>query len=261
MKDAREGLYVSAACGLVRPSETRVPGMALRPTMTASFPEPRGGRYLLLGRLAHGCGLAEKFHARWSAPGFRAASVRRLPAVFAALLALGGMSGLRAAEPSPVASAPAPADLPAMQARRALREFDRFLDHHPLLEDELRLDSRLLTKPAYLETNPALREFLVANRDVVPAVKRWPRYYLHRALVRQANAPLARPDLLPLDGLFDRHPAIEQQLVRAPAAIRDANFLKANPPLNEFLGQHPALARVFPPAGSGPAPVFKKFAP
>lgn len=250
MKDAREGLHVSTAYGLARPAEALVRGLALRPAMIDSFSRPRGGRDPLIGRLAHGWGLSENFHVRWPAPELRATPVRWLPIVLAVLLALDRTNGLRAAEPAPAASMPSPADLPAVQARRALREFDRFLDHHPLLEDELRLDPRLLTKPAYLEANPALREFLVANREVVPAVKRWPRYYLHRALLRQANAPLARPDLLPLDGLFDRHPAIEQQLARAPAAIRDVNFLRANPPLNEFLGQHPTLARVFPPAVS-----------
>lgn len=261
MNDAREGIFVSAGRRWAGPAEAPVPGMTLRPIVTDFFPEPPGGRSPSLGRLAHGRGLAEKSYARRPGSRLRAVSVRRLPTLLAAVLILGGTNGIRAAEPSPAPSAPAPADLPAVQARRALREFDRFLDHHPLLEDELRLDPRLLTKPAYLEANPALREFLVANRDVVPAVKRWPRYYLHRALVRQANAPLARPDLLPLDGLFDRHPALEQQLARTPAAIRDASFRKANPPLTEFLGQHPTLARVFPPAGSAPASLFKKFVP
>ena len=51
---------------------------------------------------------------------------------------LGLITLARAQEPLPTPVPSPPKSL--FTVRRALREFDRFLDHHPLLEDQLRLD-------------------------------------------------------------------------------------------------------------------------
>ncbi|MCX6955314.1 MAG: hypothetical protein NTV51_24430 [Verrucomicrobia bacterium] len=173
-------------------------------------------------------------------------SFSRLAAVMLmAAQVLGWVVDAQAAEPAATEAAAAPE--PRAAVRRALREFDRFLDHHPLQENQLRLNPALTASPSYLARNPELRDFLRANATVGEGLKVYPRYFLNRALLRQASAPLSFAELAPLRDVFLQQPAIEQELVKAPDLIRSPDFLTAHPVLRECFVQHPALARVFLP--------------
>ena len=170
-------------------------------------------------------------------------------ALFALGIAPGFVSRIEAGDES-LPGPPPPAAITDQRraAFQVLRELDRFLDHHPLIESDLRMDSSLLESAAYLERHPALRQFLAANPEVSPILKTEPRHLLHRALLREANVPLKWSEVAQLDTFFDQYPAIEQQLVRDPALIRASQFLVARPRLREFLEQSAALARGFLPA-------------
>ena len=106
--------------------------------------------------------------------------------------------------------------------------WDRFLDHHPLLEDQLRLDLRLTADRAFLESNPELRDFLHANPNVAEGLKIYPRYFLNRALMRQADSPVVIPRSGPVQGpVPGAAPELERDLLKNPEAIRDPAFLKS----------------------------------
>jgi hypothetical protein len=161
---------------------------------------------------------------------------------------LGWITFAQASETAATAPAPAaapPNSVPAL--RRALREFDRFLDHHPLLEDQLRLDPQLATSAAYLEKHPELRDLLQANPNITEGLKLYPRYFLYRALMRQASAPVSFSRLAPFKDLFQAHPGLEQALTQNPESVCNPVFLKSHPALLDFLNANPALARVFLP--------------
>ena len=153
-------------------------------------------------------------------------------------------------------SSPPPPPTAIADERRAafqmLRELDRFLDHHPLIEIDLRLDPMLLENAAYLESHPGLRQFLAANPDVSATLKSEPRHLLHRALLREANALLKWSEVIQLDAFLDRNPTVERQLVRDPALILTPDFLAAEPRLRDFLARNAALARGFLPATPTP---------
>lgn len=182
-----------------------------------------------------------------------------LPATFRpnfaqlALLVLGIFPGFLPqieASDQPLPTPPPPAAITDQRqaAYELLRELDRFLDHHALIEIDLRLDLSLVDSVAFLEKHPALRQFLAANPGVSPVLKAEPRHLLHRALLREANVPLKWSEVAQLDVFFDQNPAIERQLVRDPALIRSPEFLANRPRLREFLAQNTALARGFLPA-------------
>ena len=175
----------------------------------------------------------------------RPIAFKLVTAIFIAAQTLGWIASARAGEAAESA-APAAGSLPVVQ--RALREFDRFLDHHPLLENQLRLDSQLTASRIFLKDHPELREFLRCNPHVAEGLKVYPRYFLNRALLRQASAPVSFPELAPFRELFREQPALERELTADPELIRDPAFLKSHAPLRDCLAQHPALARVFLPA-------------
>jgi hypothetical protein len=171
-------------------------------------------------------------------------------ALFVLGLAPGFISGVEAdneARPDP----PSPPAAISAQRRAAfglLRELDLFLDHHPLIEIDLRVEPLLLENPRYLEAHPALGQFLLANPAVDAVLKAEPRHLLHRALRREANVPLKWSEVAELDTFLDRNPAVERQLVRNPTLIREPGFLAVEAPLQDFLARHAALSRGFLPA-------------
>jgi hypothetical protein len=164
-----------------------------------------------------------------------------------AALLLAVVSAAAQTAPPLQTAAPSPTPDAVIAQRRALREFDRFLDHHPLLEDELRLNPALRTDARFLSTNPDLRRFLATAPELPAALQTYPRYFLYRALLREALAPLKHSEIARLGELLDKDPEMERTLVRRPAAIRDAPFLAAHPLLRSFLQTHPPLDHVFLP--------------
>jgi hypothetical protein len=128
-----------------------------------------------------------------------------------------------------------------------LREFDRFLDHHPLIEDELRLNPSSLANGEYLEKNAELRSFLETTPNALLAVRHYPHYFVFRALLRQAGAPLKYSEIAQLREFFERHAELERDLAQRPELIRDLPFLNAHHSFRQFLAEHPPLNRVFLP--------------
>jgi hypothetical protein len=160
---------------------------------------------------------------------------------------LGWITYARADEPAGSVTTTPQQSTSSPEVRRALREFDRFLDHHPLLEDRLRLDPQLSTDKVFLGKNPELSDFLRANPNIMEGLKIYPRYYLNRALLRQASAPVSYHELASFKDLFQQQPKLEQELTENPELIRDPAYLESHAALRDFLGQHPALAKVFLP--------------
>jgi hypothetical protein len=142
-------------------------------------------------------------------------------------------------------SAPPPPSPALRSVHRALREFDRFLDHHPLPEDDLRLNPNLITDRIYLGKNLELNDFLAANPEVLGGLKMYPRYYLFRALLRQASVPVHYAEIVQLKSVLDAEPEMEKALNRDPESIRSPAFLRAHALLYEFLNQHAILRNAF----------------
>lgn len=131
--------------------------------------------------------------------------------------------------------------------RRAMWEFNRFLDHHPLLETQLRLNPVASSDAAYGRRNREYAAFIKANPLVVGELKRHPRYFLYRALLRQSTVPMRYSDIAQLRTVLDSSPDLERALVRNPAAIRDPAFLQRQPLLRASLAQNPLLGQEFLP--------------
>jgi hypothetical protein len=136
---------------------------------------------------------------------------------------------------------------PPPAVRRAMWEFNRFLDHHPLLETQLRLNPAASSDAAYVRRNREYEAFIKANPLVVWELKRHPRYFLYRALLRQSTVPMRYSDIARLRNVFDANPDLERALVRNPAAIRDPAFLQRQPLLRASLAENPLLGQEFLP--------------
>ena len=170
-----------------------------------------------------------------------------LPMVSLCISTLVTAAWLTLAAPPPALAGPGSDTEGRHHVHRQLCQLDRFLDHHPLIENDLRLTPSLATDNAYLGSNPALQHFLTADPEVIGSLQSEARHLLHRALIRESNTPIQETDVAQLDPLFAEQPAIERQLVEDPARIRDSTYVALHPELGAFLEGHPFLKHVFQP--------------
>ena len=61
-----------------------------------------------------------------------------------------------------------------------LVNFDRFLDSHPNIDQDLRKNPRLVDNPNYISQHPELREFLAAHPAVREDLKEHPKAFMQR---------------------------------------------------------------------------------
>src|SRR5580658_345864 len=152
-------------------------------------------------------------------------------------------------KPAAAQSAPAQ-DTRPVQDRDANREelanFDRFLDSHREIADQLRKDPSLVDNrefltnhPAlqtYLQDHPAAREAIRQNPDaVMRAEDRLDRRDDNRD--RDAN----RAELTSFDHFLDSHREIAEQVRKNPSLVDDREFVTNHPALQTYLQDHPAV--------------------
>jgi hypothetical protein len=63
---------------------------------------------------------------------------------------------------------------------RELRNFDRFLDKHPELDEALMRNPDLIRNSTFLANHPALDEFLKKHPGVNEELRETPRYFMRR---------------------------------------------------------------------------------
>src|SRR5262245_27288140 len=126
--------------------------------------------------------------------------------------------------------------------RQELLNFDRFLDSHPAIEQDLKKTPALVNDPAYLSAHPELKEFLSTHPGVREEIRENPRIFMNREQqFDKSGRDITRQELQNFDGFLDAHPNIEQDLKKNPKLLNDATYLSAHPDLKQFLDTHPGV--------------------
>src|SRR6266566_3053873 len=166
---------------------------------------------------------------------------------FLALLTLATLFGLvtASAQLSPqggVQSVPQGSDT----TRGELASFDRFMDGHPEIAEQLRRDPSLVRNEEFVEKHPALQEYLQQHPGVREEITENPNRFMRqeqrfdRREDRQDN-DTTRGELASFDRFADSHPEIAEQLRRDPSLVRNEEFVEKHPALQEYLQQHPGV--------------------
>jgi len=156
--------------------------------------------------------------------------------------------------------------------REELASFDRFMDGHPEIAEQLRRDPSLVKNEdfvrnhrdlqEYLQQHPGTREEITENPD---RFMRQEQRYDRREDRRDSDQPESRRDeerhdfnrpegqrdedrrdndttrgeLASFDRFMDGHPEIAEQLRRDPSLAKNQDFVRNHPALQEYLQQHP----------------------
>jgi len=140
-------------------------------------------------------------------------------------------------------AAPMPQERDNDITRRELTNFDRFLDSHPNIAQDLRANPGLVNEPNYLSQHPELQEFLKNHAGVREELKENPRLFLNRERrFERSGGDIARGELRSFDGFLDKHPEIDEQLRKNPRLVNDPNYLSQHPELQEYLKNHPRVS-------------------
>src|SRR6266568_5437028 len=133
--------------------------------------------------------------------------------------------------------------------RGELASFDRFMDSHPEMAEQLRRDPSLVTNEEFVENHPALQEYLQQHPGVREEITENPNRFMRqeqrfdRREDRRDNDrrdnDTTRGELASFDRFMDSHPEIAEQLRRDPSLVKNEDFVRNHRDLQEYLQQHP----------------------
>ena len=132
----------------------------------------------------------------------------------------------------------------ATSDRPELASFDRFLDSHREVSEQLRRDPSLVNNKQFVQNHPALQTYLQQNPNVHQAITQDPN-----AFMRQENQYDRREDMnrghsmeaANFREFLGNHSNISQDLSRDPRKANDANYQNTHPEFRSYLSAHPAV--------------------
>jgi hypothetical protein len=152
-------------------------------------------------------------------------------------------------KPAAAQSAPAQ-DTRPVQDRDANREelgnFDRFLDNHREIADQLRKDPSLVDNREFVTNHPALQTYLQDHPGVREAIRQNPDSFMRaedRLDRREDNRDrdANRAELANFDRFLDSHRETSEQLRKDPSLVDNREFVKNHPALQTYLQDHPGV--------------------
>ena len=134
--------------------------------------------------------------------------------------------------------------------RGDLPSFDRFMDSHPEIAEQLRRDPSLVKNKEFAENHPALQEYMQQHPEVREEIGENPGSFMRREerFDRREDQRAVRPgddatrrELGGFDRFMDSHPEIAEQLRRDPSLVKNKEFAENHPALQEYMQQHPEV--------------------
>jgi hypothetical protein len=128
--------------------------------------------------------------------------------------------------------------------RRNLEDFDRFLQSHREIAEQLRKDPSLADNREFVGNHPALQAFLQNDPGVRDDLRRDPNAFMREEdRFDQANNGGNRDawhdHMADFGGFLGDHRDIARDLSQRPDAVKDREFVENRPDLNNYLNAHP----------------------
>jgi len=128
--------------------------------------------------------------------------------------------------------------------RRDVANFDRFLDDHREIAQQVRKDPSLLDNQRFVQDHPALQTYLQDNPGVRDQIRQDPNSFMRQedAYDRDSNMrdrdPM-RDHMADFGGFLHSHSDIQNDLSRNPSAVKDHEYVQNHPELYAYLNAHP----------------------
>jgi hypothetical protein len=153
------------------------------------------------------------------------------------------------------AQSSAPQDRQAIQSdadRRDVASFDRFLDGHREIAEQVRKDPSLLDNRDFVRDHPALQTYLQDNPGVRDQLRQDPNAFMRQedAYNRDLNMrdrdagqdrDADRRDVASFDRFLDGHREIAEQVRKDPSLLDNRDFVRDHPALQAYLQDNPGV--------------------
>jgi hypothetical protein len=142
--------------------------------------------------------------------------------------------------------------------RRELASFDKFLDSHREIAEQVRKNPSLVDNQQFLKDHPALQAYVQQHLEVREELRENPnafmsaenRYERHEDANRrgtdrdqnQTDRDITRRELASFDKFLDSHREIAEQVRKNPSLVDNQQFLKDHPALQTYVQQHPEVS-------------------
>ncbi len=131
--------------------------------------------------------------------------------------------------------------------RRQLASFDKFLDSHPDVAEQLHKDPSLVNNQEFVEKHQELQQYLQQHPEVREELSQKPNAFMHQEQRYDRREDRRDSDVTRtefpanMDRFMDSHPEIAEQLRRDPSMVDDKKFVASHPALQQFLADHPGV--------------------
>ena len=124
---------------------------------------------------------------------------------------------------------------------RELGSFDRFMDAHAEIADQLRKNPALVQDKEFVANHPDLQQYFRENPGVREEIQENPNAFMHQE--QRLDARETRQELANFDHFLDKHPEIAEQLRKDPSLVNNKQFVNSHPELQQFLQGYSGLAQ------------------
>ena len=129
-------------------------------------------------------------------------------------------------------------------ARRDMANFDRFLDGHREIAEQVRKNPSLLDNRDFVRDHPALQAYLQQNPGVRDQLRQDPNTFMRQedAFDRDANMRDRDPmhdHMADFGGFLHSHSDIQKDLSRDPSVVKDHEYVQNHAELDAYLNAHP----------------------
>jgi hypothetical protein len=128
--------------------------------------------------------------------------------------------------------------------RRNVAEFDRFLDGHREIAEQVRKDPSLLDNRNFVRDHPALQTYFQDNPGVRDQLRQDPNAFMRQedAYDRDSNMRDRDPmhdHMADFGGFLRGHSDVQRDLSRDPSVVKDHEYVQDHAELNAYLNAHP----------------------
>jgi hypothetical protein len=131
--------------------------------------------------------------------------------------------------------------------RREVAEFDRFLDRHHEIAEQVRKNPSLADNREFVENHPALQDFLRDNPGVRDQLKQDPNAFMRQedrfdqATNRGGERDASHDHMADFGGFLGGHSDIQRDLSKNPSVVKDHEYVQNHAELNTYLTAHPEV--------------------
>jgi hypothetical protein len=128
--------------------------------------------------------------------------------------------------------------------RRDVANFDRFLDNHREIAEQVRKNPSLLDNRTFVQNHPELQTYLQDNPGVRDQLRQNPNGFMRQedAYDRDSNMRDRDPmhdHMADFGGFLHSHSDIQNDLSRNPSNVKDHDYVQNHAELDAYLSAHP----------------------